>query len=118
MNNFEIKTLDHTANFAIALTSLLVCGIEGLNHKMTLPEPYSNDPYYLSKAERKKREIEELPLTLDDRIKAIYSDDGLPLRTFFGEDLVHNILEVAKEDEKYFKSKTFEDEVNHIINQY
>jgi glutamine synthetase len=80
MNNVEIKTIDHTANIGLAMTAIIVCGLEGIKQKMVLPTPYSFDPDLLDKKERKSRGIQKLPLTLDKRIKAIYSDEGLPLR--------------------------------------
>ena len=40
VSHFEIKTLDHTANTYIAIAAIIVAGIEGLKHKLTLPTPF------------------------------------------------------------------------------
>ena len=42
-NNFEVKSLDHTANHYVALAALIICGIEGLRNKMVLPPRYDED---------------------------------------------------------------------------
>lgn len=87
-----MKSLDHTANQYLAFAAIIVAGLEGINKKMLLPKPYNNDPSQLSDSERSLHGIELLPLSFEDRKKAMYSEDGRPFVEFFGEDLINNIF--------------------------
>jgi hypothetical protein len=75
---------------------------------MKLPEPYHGDPASLKKEERLKLGIQELPRTLKERTEAIMSEEGHPLREFFGEVLIRNILSTYEEDHYFFDGKTIE----------
>jgi glutamine synthetase len=110
--------LDHTANHYLALAATIALGVKGLTDKLVLPEPYLGDPATLKKEERLKLGIQELPSNLKERTEIIMSEEGKPLREFFGEVLIRNILSTYEEDHHFFEGKTIEDEVQHLVQRY
>ena len=80
VTNFEVKSMDHTANQYIGLAAIIIAGIEGLKQKLRLPIPYDSDPSYLSEIERTQLNITELPKSFDERRDAIFSQEGEPFR--------------------------------------
>lgn len=62
--------------------------------------------------------ITRLPLTFEERCKVINSSQGLPLKHFFGEELIKNILLIHAEDFRYFASGDIEDQVKLLLERY
>lgn len=90
----EYRAADNTANPYIALTGLLAAGYDGIKRGLSPPEPVSIDPANASPEERRQREIERLPTTLDEALTALESDDVLG--DALGEELTETYLEVKR----------------------
>ncbi len=102
----------------MALAACLVFGIRGIQEKLDLPHPFNEDADLLDDFERKKLGIRQLPKDFASRRLLIETARGKPLRDFFGEELVRNILTVHEQDFEYFKNATFEEEVSALIDKY
>ena len=117
-SHFEVKSMDHTANQYIGLAAVVVAGIEGLKNGLKLSPPIQGDPSSLSEQERQNLGISLLPNTFEDRKNALMSMQGKPLRNFFGEDMINNLLAIQKCDFDYLADKTLEEEVKILIDKY
>lgn len=95
---FEIRSLDNNANIYLALSSIIAFGARGIKDKLELPEPYQDDPSVLEHKERESRGFFKLPTNIKDRKDALSSNKGQPLRDFYGEKLLKNILSVYDAD--------------------
>jgi glutamine synthetase len=62
--NFELKTVDSTANPYIALTAIIAAGISGIRKGLSLSSPVQVDPATLSEEQRIKEGIVLLPSSL------------------------------------------------------
>ena len=76
ITNFEIKTLDSTANIPLALATIVYLGVHGIKNKLKLNDPINIDPDTLTQNERTKLGIRVLPLSLQERRDSIFSKEG------------------------------------------
>jgi glutamine synthetase len=74
---FEIKTVDNSANPYIALTGVIAAGLDGIANKFTLPEPLQRDPGNLSDKELKSLGVQLLPLSVPDALEQLKQDQVL-----------------------------------------
>lgn len=118
IQHFEIKSFDHTANHYFALAALISLGTLGIKESLRLPLPYNLDADLLSEDQRKELGIMRLPITFEERKDAVNSPSGQPLRHFFGDELIRNILLVHQEDFKFFANSDIEEEVKLLLERY
>ena len=71
----EFRGLDPGANPYLAYSVLLAAGLDGIEQKMTLCEPTSDDVWELTDAERQAMGIEPLPDSLDAALKVMEKSD-------------------------------------------
>ena len=71
----EFRGLDPGANPYLAYSVLLAAGLDGIEQKMTLGEPTSDDVWELTDAERQAMGIEPLPDSLDAALKVMEKSD-------------------------------------------
>ena len=69
--HFELKTHDASANPYIALGAVLAAGLDGVNRKLPLAAPVQIDAGLLSEGERKERNIQVLPKSLEESLSAL-----------------------------------------------
>jgi len=74
---FELKTMDSSANPYIALTGVISAGLDGIANKLKLPEPLQRDPSNLTDQERDALEIELLPTSVDEALQKLEQDEVL-----------------------------------------
>ena len=74
---FEIKTVDSSANPYIALTGVISAGLDGIQNKLSLPEPLQRDPGNLSDEERKALGVELLPISVVEALEKLDRDEAL-----------------------------------------
>ncbi|PPR03642.1 hypothetical protein CVT24_007756 [Panaeolus cyanescens] len=98
--NFELKTMDGTANPYLAMAAVLGAGLEGIKKGLgvqDMPSEYAGEKAaaFLSEEERKKRGIvDRLPLDLQTARKRF--EESEIAKTIFGEDFVRRYLDVNK----------------------
>lgn len=83
------------------MAAIIALGMLGLKESLKLPKPFNEDAEFLTEKERRNLGITRLPLTFEERIKVINSTQGQPLRDYFGDELIHNILLVHEADFKF-----------------
>ncbi|KAG7671200.1 hypothetical protein Ndes2526B_g02333 [Nannochloris sp. 'desiccata'] len=73
--NFELKTVDGTANPYIALAAIIAAGISGIRRGLSLSSPVQVDPASLTEEQREKESIRLLPSSLPEALDAFEKDD-------------------------------------------
>lgn len=77
----EVRSVDPAANPYLALAVILKAGLEGIKNKIEIPHPVNDNIYEMSREEREKFGVEDLPSTLYTALKALKEDrviqDGL-----------------------------------------
>ncbi|EFA82855.1 glutamate-ammonia ligase [Heterostelium album PN500] len=78
ITNFEVKTLDHTANPYMAIAAIICAMADGLiSETITMTPPTSVNPSSLTQEQREALRIDQLPTSLENALKALKSDDYL-----------------------------------------
>lgn len=117
-SNIEIKSFDHTCNHYFAMAALIALGMKGLREEQRLPEPFKDDPGSLTKQQRERIGIEQLPMTYEERKQAIYSEEGKELNEYFGEKVIKSVLAMHDCDHEFFKDKSLEEMVWALKGRY
>jgi len=74
---FELKTMDSSANPYIALTGVITAGLDGIQNKLTLPAPLQRDPGSLTDEERETLGVELLPTSVPEALGKLEQDEVL-----------------------------------------
>lgn len=114
--NFEIKTVDATANPYLALGAIIAAGLDGVKRSLELPEPVTLDPGNFSDEERKRHRIERLPHVLGDALRQFRKD--AVLQQAFGKDLARAFTAVRAAEHDAMKGLDLESEVELLLERY
>ena len=69
----ELRCPDPTANPYLAMTVMLIGGLDGIRHQMPIPDPLEET--LLQRGRGRMRQVAVLPSSLDDAIDALSNDD-------------------------------------------
>ena len=114
--NFELKTIDASANPYLALGATIAAGMDGVRRGLDPGEPADLDPGCLPEAERSKRGFDPLPSNLGDAIYHLSRDQTL-LKAL-GAELAQAYLAVRKAEWESLKDMDLEKEVNLLRGRY
>jgi glutamine synthetase len=113
---FELKTMDASANPYLALGAVIAAGLDGIRHCLELGEPVKVDPGYMTEAERNICNIDLLPITLEQSIAQLSSDQVL--LDALGTELAQAYLAVRKAEWEAMKDLAMEEEVKLLLERY
>jgi glutamine synthetase len=71
----ELRSADPSCNSYLALSCILMAGLDGIKKKIDPGDPVDEDVYELSRERRAALGIKELPTTLKDALEAMKSDE-------------------------------------------
>ncbi|MBW4573821.1 MAG: glutamine synthetase family protein [Aphanothece sp. CMT-3BRIN-NPC111] len=115
-NNFEIKTVDASANPYLALGAVIAAGLDGVRRRLKPGEPVDLDPGNLSQEERSGRGIDLLPTNLGDAIAHLRNDEVL--KSALGPELAQAYLAVRSAEWEAMKDLELEEEVKLLLERY
>lgn len=114
--NFELKTVDATANPYIALGAVIFAGLDGISSNLQLPKEIEVDPGTLTDAKRQSRGITRLPINLGEAIQNLENDQVL--LDALHPDLARTYLAVKKTEWEVMKEWELEQEVKLLLERY
>jgi glutamine synthetase len=98
----------------LALTVMLAAGLEGIREKVLPPAPWNNvNVYELSRKERRKNGIEELPGSLKEALLALEEDTLI--RSVLGDKLFDSYIRGKWEDWDEYRISVSEWEVDRYL---
>lgn len=98
----ELRSVDPTANPYMAMAVLLGAGLDGINNKLTPPEPVDRNIYEMSRSEREENGIRDLPATLMDALKELQKDKII--QDALGEHLFKHFIEAKEMEWEMFRT--------------
>jgi glutamine synthetase len=113
---FELKTVDASANPYLALGAVIAAGLDGVRHCLELGEPVAVDPGYMTEAERSISGIDLLPIDLEQSIEQLSNDKVL--LDALGTELARAYLAVRKAEWEAMKDLALEEEVKLLLERY
>jgi glutamine synthetase len=94
----EFRCPDPSANPYLGLSAMLLAGLDGIQRKLTPPEPIDKDLYDLEPAEKAK--VKSTPGSLEEVLDALERDHSFLLQGgVFTEDLIQTWLEYKRKKE-------------------
>jgi glutamine synthetase len=114
--NFELKTIDATANPHLALGVVIAAGLDGVRRGLDLDEPVRVDPGHLDDADRERANIERLPARLSEAIDRLERDEVL--LGAFGPGLGRAFLAVRRSEAAAFEGLDIGDETKLLLRRY
>ncbi|MBE9126873.1 MULTISPECIES: glutamine synthetase family protein [unclassified Coleofasciculus] len=113
---FELKTVDATANPYLALGAVIAAGLDGVRKGWELGTPTVVDPERITAGESSLGGIERLPATLGEAIEKLSSDRVL--LDALGEDLAQAYLAVRKAEWEAMNVLDLDAEVKLLLERY
>ncbi len=114
--NFELKTVDASANPYLALGAVIAAGIDGIRRRLNPGEPVPIDPANMLESERDVGGITVLPTNLGDAIDLLSCDKVL--LNALGTELAQAYLAVRKAEWEAMKNMKLEEEVKLLLERY
>jgi glutamine synthetase len=94
----EYRTPDSAANIYLTEAALALAGLDGIRRKIEPPPPVDENIYRLTPAQRKTRQIRELPGSLGEALECLASDREF-LKPAFVPSLLDTYVEAKREEQ-------------------
>ena len=92
----ELRCPDPSSNPYLAFAVMLAAGMDGLQKKMTPPEPVEENLYHFDAAKLESRQIKQLPGTLREALDELRADEVIA--DALGEHVFERFLEAKTEE--------------------
>ena len=112
----ELRMPDPSANPYLALAVQLAAGLDGIERKLTPPDPVNKNIFTMSFRERRKYRIDELPRDLHEALEMLEKDDVV--RAALGPHIYERFLEAKREEWQEYIGQVSEWELNRYLGQY
>jgi glutamine synthetase len=90
----EVRCPDPSGNPYLQLAVMLMAGLRGIEEKCDLPEPMELNLYELNEEQRKEKNIETLPSTLEEALR--YSEKSDLVKETLGPHSFHRFITLKK----------------------
>jgi glutamine synthetase len=110
----EYRPPDPSANPYLALSAILLAGVDGVNRKLDPGDPVDENIYRMTPLRRRELGIKELPRSLDEALDELECDNEW-LRPIFPKELIDSYIEVKREEVKKVTTYPTPIEVYHYI---
>ena len=112
----ELRMPDPSANPYLALAVQLAAGLDGIERKLTPPDPVNKNIFTMSFRERRKYRIDELPRDLHEALEMLEKD--AVVRDALGPHIYERFLEAKREEWQEYIGQVSEWELNRYLGQY
>ena len=103
----ELRSADPMTNPYLLFTSIIAAGMDGVNRKLTPPDPRSEDIFHLSDAEREKLGIKMLPTTLEAALDNLEADSVIC--EAIGKDILDSFVKLKREEWRKYTNQIVTD---------
>ncbi|WP_010530020.1 type I glutamate--ammonia ligase [Lentibacillus jeotgali] len=112
----EARSVDPAANPYMTLAVLLSAGLDGIENKLTPPEPVDQNIYEMDKAEREEHGIKSLPATLMDALEEL--DNDPVITEALGNHLYEHFVEAKQIEWDMFRTAVHPWEREQYLTSY
>lgn len=112
----ELRMPDPSANPYLALAVQLAAGLDGVQRKLTPPDPVNKNIFEMSHRERRKYRIDELPRDLHEALECLEKDPVI--REALGDHIYERFVEAKQEEWQDYIGKVSEWELQRYLGQY
>ena len=112
----ELRMPDPSANPYLALAVQLAAGLDGVENKLTPPDPVNKNIFAMSYRERRKHRIDELPRDLHEALDALEKDKVI--RDALGEHIFERFMEAKRQEWLEYSGMVSKWEVDRYLGKY
>jgi glutamine synthetase len=112
----EIRCPDPTCNLYLSFAVMLKCGIDGIKNNLEPPEPVEENLYHFDDAKREERNIETLPYSLWQALKALKDDPVV--QEALGQHTYEKYLEAKTKEWDSYRMQVTPWEIERYLEQY
>ena len=109
----ELRSPDPACNPYLAFAAILHAGLDGIEHRMPLPEPMEMNLYHLTHEERLREGIEALPETLGEAVELAAASELL--LTAFGEHIHSRLIDIKRGEWEEYRSQVSGFEIDRLL---
>ncbi|MEH7124173.1 type I glutamate--ammonia ligase [Bacillus sp. JJ1773] len=112
----EVRSVDPSANPYLAAAVLLAAGLDGITNKLTPPLPVDSNIYNMSKEDRLKNGIVDLPASLAQALENLKMNEVIT--NALGNHLLTHFIRAKEIEWDMFRTQVHPWERDHYILQY
>ena len=112
----ELRSVDPSANPYLAMAVLLQAGLDGVRRELTPPPAVDRNIYIMNETERAEAQIEDLPSTIHNAIKALRKDQVMI--DALGKHIYANFVEAKRLEWAAFRQTVSEWEREQYLELY
>ena len=112
----ELRSVDPSANPYLAVAALLEAGLDGLRNKIEPAAPVDRNIYAMDDEEREANNIQDLPSTLHNALKALKTDKVV--QDAMGPHLYQNFLEAKRLEWDAYRQEVSQWERDQYLEMY
>jgi len=112
----ELRMPDPAANPYLALAVQLAAGLDGIEQKLTPPDPVNKNIFAMSVRERRKHKIDELPRDLHEALDCLGRDQVV--RDALGEHIYERFMEAKRQEWLEYSAMVSPWEVARYLGKY
>lgn len=112
----ELRSPDPSCNPYLALANCLAAGLDGIKNKLMPPDSVDQNIFMMTKAERKQKSIEALPINLKAAVDELEKDEVI--KNAMGEHIFEKFIEAKISEWNEFRSAVTQWEIDNYLGKY
>ncbi len=112
----ELRCPDPSANPYLAFAAMLAAGLDGIDRKLTPPDPIEENLYHFDAAKLESRKIKQLPGTLREALEELKKDEVI--RDALGDHVFERFVEAKTEEWDEYRTQVSKWEVDRYLEAF
>lgn len=112
----ELRSPDPSCNPYLALAAILTAGLDGIEKKMTPPDPVNKNIYTMNEEDRLKNDVRSLPANLYEAIKDLMEDEVVT--SALGNHIVERFISAKLGEWDEYRIQVHKWETDHYLKTY
>jgi len=112
----ELRCPDPSTNPYLAFACMLAAGLDGIERKLTPPDPVEENLYHFDAAKLESRKIKQLPGTLREALNELQADKVI--REALGEHVFERFVEAKTEEWDEYRTQVSSWEVDRYLEAF
>lgn len=112
----ELRSADPSANPYLAIAAVLEAGLDGLRNELPPIHEVDENIYQMTEAERKEKDIHNLPDTLHNALKSLAADEVV--KGSMGDHIYHSFMEAKTREYDSYRQHVSDWERQRYMEEY
>ncbi|MEO6577850.1 MAG: type I glutamate--ammonia ligase [Candidatus Limnocylindria bacterium] len=112
----ELRCPDPSSNPYLAFAAMLAAGLDGIERKLTPPDPIEENLYHFDAAKLESRKIKQLPGTLREALEELKEDEVI--RDALGDHVFERFIEAKTEEWDEYRTQVSAWEVERYLEAF